>query len=210
MSKFRNDPLGRALIKSAIILAIGLVIMLMAWQLRSSRAADELAYQRQMDRLRDDVARIRTERDWTETYRPNYEKMVTNGLVGKESRLEWRALIISLAKQLELSEIKMTFSPKQRRTDPAGEFTDPQPATQVTSYESQMALDLTLFHSLDLLALLDQLDRSTTAILMPIRCTMSMAEDPIYLDAIPLIKSHCDLSWVTIDPTPPVNINEYY
>lgn len=209
MKKFSDDPFNRALIRAAIILSVGLLIALVAWQLRSSKAAEELAYQRQMDHLRNEVARIRDEREWTETYQPNYEKMVANGLIGPESRLEWRALIIALAKQLELPEVKMTFSPKKHRTSLDNKISD-QPPLQVTSYESKMALDLTLFHSVDLLTLLDQLDQSATAILIPDRCSMSLAKDPIYLDAIPLIKSHCELSWVTIEPTSPVNEIEYY
>ncbi|RLA09978.1 MAG: hypothetical protein DRQ60_06955 [Gammaproteobacteria bacterium] len=206
----RQDRLGRAFIKAAIILGFGLIVTLGTWQFRASATAEEITHQRQMNYLRDEVARIRRDREWTEAYQPNYEKMVANGLVGEESRLEWRAMIVNLARRLKLSDVKMTLSPKKSRTDSADVFTDQNTPIQVSSYESQMALDLTLFHALDLLSLLDELDQSTTAILMPLRCQMSLDQDPFFLGAIPLIKSHCDLSWVTVNPTPPVIVDEYY
>jgi len=205
-----QDRLGQALIKSALILIVGLTISVVVWFIKESAVADEASFQHQMNYLRSEVARIRQDRAWTKTYQSNYEKMVANGLIGDESRLEWRALIVGLAQRLKLPDIKMTFSPKKSQPGVARDHIDQNVPLQVSSYESKMALDLTLFHALDLLPILDELDSSTTAILMPLRCRMSLDKDPIFLDARPLIESHCDLKWVTVQPTPPATVDENY
>ena len=206
----RDDHLHQALVKTAIIIGFGLLITALAWQLRTTAEAEERSFQQQMDYLRGEVARIRQDRVWTETYQPNYEKMVADGLIGDESRLEWRALVLSLAQQLKLPKVEITFSPRKNRADPDDSFDNMEPALPVTSYESQMSLDLTLYHALDLPPLLSQLDQSATAILMPKRCYLSLDQDPIYLDAVPLIESSCDLNWVTVQPNPSTeNYDDY-
>lgn len=206
----RDDYLGQALIKAAIIVGGGLLIVALAWQLRSTTEMKERSFQQQMDYLRTEVARIRQDRIWTETYQPNYEKMVADGLIGEESRLEWRALVLSLAKQLKLPKVEITFSPRKNRNASDDFFDELQSPSSIASYESKMSLDLTLYHALDLPHLLEQLDQSATAILMPKRCYLALDKDPVYLDAEPLVESNCDLGWVTVQPTPAAEASGVY
>ncbi|MEL0083833.1 MAG: hypothetical protein VW985_12450 [Gammaproteobacteria bacterium] len=206
----RRRPMGKALFNSGIMVITGLIIMLIAWQLKHSLAAQELAYQRQMDQLRDQVAHIRRDREWTLAYQPGYTRMVNQGLIGEERRLEWRAVIIELAERLKLPELKMTFSPKTEFNPPTDNADQAAADSQVTGYQSEMALELSLFHGADLLSLLDTLDRSRSAILMPLRCRMALQEEPLYLDASARIDSHCDLQWITVKPSPPLDNYGFY
>ena len=202
-----SDPVRKASIRAAIILAIGLICGGASWQWQVAAAQKQTDFQRQMNHLRSEVARLRQDRQWTETYQPNYQRLVNNGLIGKESRLEWRALIIDIAQQLHLPEVKISFKPRQLLEPTDSEFNSGQ--RQANSYQSQMSVDLALFHSLDLLPLLYSLDHSASAILLPVRCSMTLDNDPLYLTADPMIKSHCDLNWVTIEPTPAEQWEEF-
>lgn len=205
-----DDRLAQALKKSAIIFGAGLLVTLIVWQIRETAVAKEISYQQQMNYLRDQVARIRRDREWTEAYQFNYEQMVANRLIGEESRLEWRSMVVDLARNLKLPEVKITFSPKQARPVATNPVIELQAPLQVSSYSSQMTLDLRVFHALDLILLLSELDRSTSAVLMPKRCSLSLDSDPVYLDALPLVTASCDLGWVTVQPAPPKATNEYF
>ncbi len=207
MTTTASDSIRKAGIRAAIILAIGLICGGAAWQWQVAAAQKQMDFQRQMNHLRSEVSRLRQDRQWTQTYQPNYQRLVNNGLIGKESRLEWRALIIDIAQQLHLPEVKISFKPRLLLKPTDSEFNSAP--MQVNSYQSQMSVDLALFHSLDLLPLLYSLDHSASAILLPVRCSMILDADPLYLTAEPLIKSHCDLNWVTIEPTSPEQWEEF-
>ena len=197
-----SDPMRKAAIRAAVILAVGLICAGASWQWRQASTATQTAFQRQMNHLRSEVARLRQDKQWTQTYQSNYQHLVDRGLVGTESRLEWRALIIAAAQQLHLPDVKMSFTPKQLRKPTTLDDQSDDHDALISAYSSQMSFDLSLFHSLDLLPLLDTLDHSASAILMPVRCSLEMAKDPLYLGADPQVKSRCDLDWITIAPSP--------
>ena len=197
-----SDPMRKATIRAAVILAVGLICAGASWQWRQISTANQTAFQRQMNHLRSEVGRLRQDNQWTQTYQSNYQHLVDRGLVGKESRLEWRALIIEAAQQLQLPDVNMSFTPKQLRKSTVLNDHSSDHDALISAYSSQMSFDLSMFHSLDLLPLLDTLDHSASAILVPVRCSLEMAKDPLYLAAEPQVKSRCDLDWVTLAPAP--------
>ena len=156
-----------------------------------------------MNLLRGEIEQFRNDRNWALTYQSSYEKLVAGGLIGDESRLEWRALMVALGRELKLPDISIKYVPRRAvETEgllqlSAGEW------MQVSVFASTMTFDASLLHSGDLLTLLYTMDHNTSAILMPKRCLLKLAEDPLYLSPEPLIRSQCELNWLTLLPGEP-------
>ncbi len=198
-----QGPLRGALIKASIILIVGLVTCVSAWQLRASAERNEHQFQLQMNQLRDEIERLRKDRQWTLTYQSSFQQLVEGGLIGNEKRLEWRALIIALGKELRVPDIQFDYQPKQNLPIEHLLQLGNHESLAVSAFASTMRVGASLLHSGDLLTLLYTLDHNRSAILMPQRCLMKLDRDPLYLRPEPLISTQCDLNWITlsIDPT---------
>jgi hypothetical protein len=127
-------------------------------------------------------------------YFPLYRALETQGIIGKERRLDWIDNLRRAAQRVELPALSYVIDSQQRFT--------PDVPLQLGSYQiysSSMKLDLGLLHEGDLPALLNDLDRNAGGLYTVADCDLRRTQ-PAFVkkpDAVNLTAA-CGLHWLTI------------
>ena len=128
-------------------------------------------------------------------YYPQYEELGQQGRIGKEQRLNWIETLRQAASRLKLPSLRYEIGPQ---TEPTLDF--PVPTGQFALFESEMILDIGLFHEEDLLRLLGELRKRAAGLFSVRGCRLEPSVKEIQTDPSQAnFQARCTLSWYVVN-----------
>ena len=126
-------------------------------------------------------------------YLPVYKRLISQGFIGEERRIEWVDALRSVHQSQRLFGIK--YSIGAQAPYQSGVIGNTAP---FTLYRSIMKLELSLLHEEDLLALLDGLRRSQATPFILRDCTIQRIGTAAVTTIAPVASATCELDWLTL------------
>lgn len=126
-------------------------------------------------------------------YLPQYQQLISQGVVGEEQRLAWVDALRNIHKNEKLFSIKYSIG-AQEQYKPAFSLS----AGQFNITRSLMKLELAMLHEGDLLTLLGGLATQQSAPFIVKQCEMLRLNATIGTSLNPNMQAKCELDWITI------------
>lgn len=126
-------------------------------------------------------------------YLPVYQRLMDQGFIGEEHRIEWVDALRNIHQTQRLFGIKYSIG-AQAPYQP-GFIGNTAP---FTLYRSVMKLELFLLHEGDLLVLLDGLRRYQSTPFLVRDCTMERSGVPSTTILVPVASAACEIDWLTL------------
>ena len=126
-------------------------------------------------------------------YLPQYQQLISQGVVGEERRLAWVDAVRNIHKNEKLFSIKYIIG-AQEQYKPAFSLS----VGQFRITRSLMKLELAMLHEGDLLTLLGGLATQQSAPFIVKQCEMLRLNAAIGNALTPNIQAKCELDWITI------------
>jgi hypothetical protein len=149
--------------------------------------------QRQLQQARQRYQSSDEEKETIIKYLPLYRRLIEDGFIGEERRLEWVDSLRSIHQQNRLFGINYTIS-TQEEYKPA--FT-----LNIGSFSlrrSIMKLELPMLHEGDLLTLLHALDAQQKTPFIARDCEITRTGAINTSNLAPNLRAHCEIDWFTI------------
>lgn len=125
-------------------------------------------------------------------FRPRYLKLVENGFVGKEKRLEVIELIRTIQESYKLLPISYTISPQQVVT------IDPSVMTsELDLLASKIVVNMGVLHEGDVITFINQMREKSTYI--PQSCSIKMSDSLSDFAISPKLEAQCHLFLMTMN-----------
>ncbi len=182
-----------------LVLAI-MVVGLLVTYANQYRAESESALQAQQNLLnqaRQKYQSSGTEKETIIQYLPIYNRLLANGFVGEERRIEWIEALRQIHAQHKLFSIDYSIGLQENYT--------PSFLTNLGNFKlkrSVMSLKLDMLHEGDLLALLDGLHEQTTPFIVR-ECEIKRPVGAVVnaKNMVPNMQANCEIDWLTLrDP----------
>lgn len=195
--KFNRKNLAPLRLPLVVLLVAGVA----AWTLVDySRGRLQAAQQEQQVATKAlDSARVQYQRSGEEKesilrYKPAYEGLRQEGLVGAERRIAWLEALHNADRRVGLFGVQYKIEPQQKYD---GALNLPNLGDRLRS--SQMSLDFGVAHEGDLLRFLESLKDQKVGLFSIRSCSL----DPAGRDAVPAprrpnLSAKCDIRWLTI------------
>lgn len=126
-------------------------------------------------------------------YLPQYQQLISQGVVGEERRLAWVDAVRNIHKNEKLFSIKYSIG-AQEQYKPAFSLN----VGQFKITHSLMRIELAMLHEGDLLTLLGGLATQQSAPFIVKQCEMLRLNTAIGTTLTPNIQAKCELDWITI------------
>lgn len=132
--------------------------------------------------------------DSYEAYHPVYRDYVDRGLIGTSNRLDWISTLDDLIQTLGLPNVKFSLN-KTRETL---EGDSPFFLYDTPIYITDMSLNVTLLHEVDLLRLLDEYQARSKGTFSIEQCEVSRISPSLEDEDYKGISANCKLRWFTL------------
>jgi hypothetical protein len=126
-------------------------------------------------------------------YLPQYQQLISKGVVGEERRLEWVDALRNIHKNQKLFSIKYNIGAQEIYKPVFSLNAGPFKITR-----SLMKLELAMLHEGDLLTLLNGLGTQQTSPFIVRQCEMTRQNANIGSSLTPNMQAKCELDWMTI------------
>ena len=180
-----------------IIFGAALILLtLLVSYAENRKNAAELALQTQQGQLSQARQRFLTsgqEKEMITTYLPIYQRMISDGFIGEERRIEWVDSLRNIHTQSKLFTINYSIG-LQEEYKPTFALN----AGTFKLYRSVMKLELAMLHEGDLLTLIDALDAQQTAPFILRQCEITRLTVAKTNTLTPNMLGSCELDWLTI------------
>jgi len=126
-------------------------------------------------------------------YLPQYQRLIQDGFIGEERRLEWVDGLRTIHQQHKLFGINYTIETQQEYK--------PTFALNVGPFNPQrsvMKLELAMLHEGDLLTLVNALDAQQTTPFIVRDCEITGTPVTNTTNLTPNLRANCELDWLTI------------
>ncbi|HSH73651.1 MAG TPA: hypothetical protein VK974_11400 [Methylophilaceae bacterium] len=156
----------------------------------------EQALQAQKGQLSQARQRYQTsgqEKDQIVKYLPIYQRMIKDGFIGEERRIEWVDSLRNIHQQHKLYTVNYSIG-MQEEYKPAFTLN----VGSFKPYRSVMKLELAMLHEGDLLTLIDALDKTETAPFILRQCEITRLSSAKPTNLTPNLLAACELDWLTI------------
>lgn len=163
-------------------------------QLRQISSMQSLA--NQQTQLQQATERYRlsgTEKTNIIKYLPQYQQLISKGVVGEERRLEWVDALRNIHKNQKLFSIKYNIGAQEIYKPVFSINAGPFKITR-----SLMKIELAMLHEGDLLTLLNGLGTQQTSPFIVRQCEMIRQSANIGSSLTPNMQAKCELDWMTI------------
>ncbi|HEY8119652.1 MAG TPA: hypothetical protein VIE91_10475 [Methylophilaceae bacterium] len=179
----------------ALGIAVILVTLLVSYvQNRKAAAIQALITQQgQLNQARQKYQASGAEKETIVKYLPIYQKLISDGFIGEERRIEWVDGLRSIHRQNKLFGIKYNIGAQE---DYKPSFT--LNVGTFTLHRSVMKLELSMLHEGDLLTMLEALDTQETTPFIVRECEISRLSVTNTAVLAPSLLANCDLDWLTI------------
>lgn len=196
MTLTRQDWIRLALPLLALLIAIIFAIGMVSY---AQTYSEELEQKRQQQELQLMQARSRLqssgqERESIIQYLPIYQRLIQQGFIGEERRIEWVDALRNIHQRERLFGIRYSIGAQAPYS--LGYIANPAP---FSLYRSVMTLELPMLHEGDILLLLDQLRQVQTAAFLPRDCVITRnANLTVPLSLTPTLNATCELDWLSL------------
>jgi hypothetical protein len=149
--------------------------------------------QRQLDQARQRYQSSGQEKETIIKYLPLYRKLIEDGFIGEERRIEWVDGLRTVHQQNKLFGINYTINTQEEYK--------PTFALNVgtfTLYRSVMKLELAMLHEGDLLTLISELDVQQTTPFIVRDCEITRTGAINTNNLATNMRANCELDWLTI------------
>ena len=133
-----------------------------------------------------------------EQYRPTYQLLRANAVIGTEQRLAWIEYFTRQVVRGNPTELSLTIAPRRALEDPP---TTPEPLENLQFYASKLTLESKLLHEMDALGLLARLKQVQGASVIR-SCRMVRSAEGASAPRPYLLKFDCEGDIVTLDKPP--------
>lgn len=188
---------GPLLVLTAVVLCSASAI---SWT-RTQIQKDERLLAGQQGQLREAQNRFQRsgdERDLIVRYKPPYEALREEGLIGPEQRINWLDALRTTNQETRLFGAEYQISTQQPYP-----YAQELQAPRLGMAQSIMKLNLRLAHEGELLRFFDRLASQRAGAFDINECTVERsANADAPLNAQPNLRAECELAWITINPEP--------
>ena len=191
----RQDWKWLALPLAALLVACIFAIVIVGYA-QAYHDASTQRLQQQQNQLMQARSRLLSsdqERENIIRYLPAYQRLISQGFIGEEKRIEWVDALRNVHQSQRLFGIK--YSIGAQAPYQSGVIGNTAP---FTLYRSVMKLELALLHEEDLLVLLDGLRRSQATPFLLRDCTMQRTGVAAITTLTPVASAVCELDWLTL------------
>ncbi|CAG0987595.1 hypothetical protein MTYP_02101 [Methylophilaceae bacterium] len=181
------------------LLGLGLAVICMAlliWYAEQHKTITQSTLQEQEARLNQARQRYLSsgqERETIVQYLPAYQRLIRDGFVGEERRIEWVDSLRSIHQENKLFGIQYTIG-AQEAYKPAY-LMNPGP---FLLQRSVMKLELAMLHEGDLLVLVDGLNARKSTPFIVRQCEILQRPGASFDKFIPNMQANCELDWLTV------------
>ncbi len=182
-----------AVLAIAIVLAgVSLVLLTSRWHRAEDDAARRAVAAR--DAMRASLVRAHREQDELTRKIERFNRLAAAGRIGEERRLDWAERIRAIETARRLDPVRYEIAPR-RPLDPA---LSAATGGHFEFLASSMRIEMRLLHEGDLIALLDDLQGSVTALVRPRACTIERLAWQGEPAGRATLKAQCTMDWITI------------
>ena len=191
----------KLLLSSMMLLMVLLAMMALVHAAQTRKQASMLALENQKIALQQATQRYQSsgvEKANIIKYLPQYQQLLSKGLVDEERRLAWVDALRNIHKNGKLFSIQYNIGAQE-----AYKLVFPVNLGQFKITRSLMKLELAMLHEGDLITLLNGLSTQQSAPFMVRQCEMTRQNASIDSSLIdsslaPNIQAKCELDWITI------------
>ena len=180
----------------AVVFAVGIVAYAQDYRAEVGQRLQQ--QQNQLMQARSRLLSSDQERDNIMRYLPVYQRLISQGFIGEEHRIEWVDALRYVHQSQRLFGIKYSIG-AQAPYQP-GFIGNTAP---FTLYRSIMKLELPLLHEGDLLVLLDGLKHRQSTPFLLRDCTITRNGMAATTTLTPLATASCDIDWLTLRESTP-------
>lgn len=180
-----------------IVCGVTVVLLVMLSHTFVARASAEFRkVDSQFRSIRSQYRGVDEEKAIIAEYQPRYDRLVLEGVVGRERRLDWVDALRGAARELKLPSLRYQLDTQKAYDSGYSSF-----GTQSTAYTSLMTLDVGLLHEEDLVRLFDALEKRAPGLFRVSSCSISLAPDAIHTEpTVANLNATCSLDWLTVRP----------
>jgi len=181
------------------LIALGMAVIIMSllvgyMQNLKAKSQQALTVQQgQLAQARQKYQASGAEKETIVKYLPIYQRLISDGFIGEERRIEWIDSLRTIHQQNKLFGIKYTIGLQ--------EDYKPLFALNVgtfTLHRSVMKLELSMLHEGDLLTMIEALDAQQTTPFIVRECEITRLTTVNTAVLTPNLLANCELDWLTI------------
>ncbi|MFL9710862.1 hypothetical protein [Methylobacillus sp. Pita1] len=180
----------------ALVFAVGIVAYAQAYRDEVGQRLQQ--QQSQLMQARSRLLSSDQERENIIRYLPVYQRLINEGFIGEEHRIEWVDALRNTHQSQRLFGIKYSIGAQAPYQPGFVGNTAP-----FTLYRSIMKLELPLLHEGDLLVLLDGLKRNQSTPFLVRDCTMERSGIAVTTMLAPVASVACEIDWLTLRESTP-------
>ncbi|MFL9611385.1 hypothetical protein ACKF11_15005 [Methylobacillus sp. Pita2] len=180
----------------ALVFAVGIVAYALAYRDEVGQRLQQ--QQSQLMQARSRLLSSDQERENIIRYLPVYQRLINEGFIGEEHRIEWVDALRNTHQSQRLFGIKYSIGAQAPYQPGFVGNTAP-----FTLYRSIMKLELPLLHEGDLLVLLDGLKRNQSTPFLVRDCTMERSGVAVTTMLAPVASVACEIDWLTLRESTP-------
>ena len=186
------QKLQYSLLAMALMFAIGVISVVVAYQATKTASIDRVATQTDRNDARSKLQRVRGEESEIKQKSALFNQLQARGMVGEEQRLEWVELIREIRDKRRLIDLQYEFAP-QRSLDNSA------PGNGYAFYASTMKVQLKLLHEEDLTRFVDDLRRQAKALIQVKSCNVSrLPRNETEGSVVAQLQADCLIDWLTL------------
>lgn len=191
-------PQDRARLQFPVLgLLIAVIIIgVLVWYAEQYKIQTETALQQQESKLAQARQRYQSsgyERETIVQYLPAYQRLIREGFIGEERRIEWVDTLRSIHQEHKLFGIQYTIGAQESYSLPIPVNVGPFPL-----HRSVMKLELAMLHEGDLLVLLDGLSALKNTPFVLRQCEVIKRTGATFDRYTPNMQANCELDWLTV------------
>lgn len=181
------------------LIALGMALILLTLLVTYTQNLKTEAQQRlitqqgQLTQARQKYQASGMEKETVVKYLPIYQKLISDGFIGEERRIEWVDALRTIHQQNKLFGIKYSIG-MQEDYKPPFKFD----VGQFTLHRSVMKLELSMLHEGDLLTMIEALDAQQTTPFIVRECEITRLATVNTTALAPNLLASCELDWLTI------------
>ena len=127
-----------------------------------------------------------------ENFNNDYKKYKTKGFLGEEQRLLWIETLENTANNLGLHDLRYQISPRQQLSNEDQAF-----PSNITLFESELALESGLVHEGDLIKLINSLNKLNSGLFIVDSCKIDRTVEEVEVASNNNFQASCSTLWYT-------------
>jgi hypothetical protein len=191
-------PQDWATLKLPLII-LGVIVLCMAMLIayadnqKTKTASILQAQEQQLNQAKQRYQSSGQEKETIAQYFPVYQRLISEGFIGEEKRIEWVDNLRMIHQENKLFGINYSIGVQE----PYKPTFNLNPGT-LSMHRSVMKLELAMLHEGDLLLLMDELSARKITPFILRQCELVKRPGATFDKFSPNMQAHCELDWLTI------------